>query len=88
LASSSRSVSAKARFSARLGPLTATSTGVGEPKLMTSLTMSAGSNENRTPGISAESRARSLSFRGSTAIPDPGLSATRRIASSGPPVHW
>ena len=27
------------------GPLTATSTGVGEPKLITSLTMSAGSNE-------------------------------------------
>ncbi len=30
--------------------MTATSTGVGEPKLITSLTMSAGSNESRTSG--------------------------------------
>ena len=39
--------------SAKFGPLTATSTGVGEPKLITSLTMSAGSKENCTSGISA-----------------------------------
>ena len=34
----------------RLGPLTATSIGVGEPKLITRLTMSLGSKENRTSG--------------------------------------
>ena len=36
-------------MSANFGPLTATSIGVGEPKLITSFTMSAGSKENRRP---------------------------------------
>ena len=38
---------AKARLAAKSGPLMATSIGVGEPKLMTSLTMSAGSKPKR-----------------------------------------
>ena len=45
-----------ARLSAKFGPLTAISTGVGEPKLITSLTMSDGSNEKRTSGIACDSR--------------------------------
>ncbi len=35
--------------SGNFGPVTTTSTGVGEPKLMTWLTMSAGSNDSRKP---------------------------------------
>ena len=38
---------ANARLAVKSGPLTATSIGVGEPKLITSLTMSAGSKPNR-----------------------------------------
>ena len=45
--------------------MTATSTGVGEPKLITSLTMSAGSNDSLTSGSSAASSARSRSLRAS-----------------------
>ena len=68
--------------------MTATSTGVGEPKLITSLTMSAGSNENRTSGSVSASSVRSRSLSRSMSTFAPGLSATRSIASSGPPVHW
>ena len=68
--------------------MTATFTGVGDPKLITSLTMSAGSNESRTSGSSSASSVRSRSLSRSMSIFTPGLIATRRIASSGPPVHW
>ena len=44
---SARTFRAYARSSRRFGPWITISTGVGEPKLMTSLTMSAGSNEKR-----------------------------------------
>ena len=47
----SRTLSAKARSLSRFGPLTATSIGVGEPRLITRLTMSRGSKENLTSGI-------------------------------------
>jgi len=70
---------------ARFGPVTLTSTGVGEPKLMTSLTMSAGSNESRTPGICCASAARSRSLSARYRPSSPPSVATRRIASSGPP---
>src|SRR5258706_204007 len=57
-----RSLSACSRFAARFGPLTVTSTGVGEPKLITRLTMSLGSNENLTSGMAAASFSRNRFF--------------------------
>ncbi|QDT53072.1 hypothetical protein Pan44_10870 [Caulifigura coniformis] len=53
--------------------------GVAEPKLMTSLTISAGSNENRTSGRAAASLSRSVSFIPSVLMPEPSLMATRRM---------
>ena len=67
--------------------MTATSTGVGEPKLITSLTISAGSNESRTSGNCTESIRRSRSLSRSMSTFAPSFMATRRMASSGPPVH-
>ena len=75
------------KVDAKFGPLTYTSTGVGEPKLMTSLTMSAGSNENRSSGKRWARIFRSSSLARSVSTPLPGLSAIRSRPSSGPRDH-
>jgi len=61
--------------------------GVGEPKLITRLTMSLGSKENFTSGISWEKRSRKRSFNGSMFSFASGLNCTWREASSGPLFH-
>ncbi len=87
MTSFARSRSAYWRLSARFGPLTATSIGVGAPKLITRLTMSLGSNEKRTPGNSWANLWRSRSFKSSMRIPVPGLSCTCSTASSEPELQ-
>lgn len=62
----------------------ATSSGVGEPKLMTSLMMSAGSKENRTLGNRSRNSRRSSSFMASVLMPELDVSAIRNKPSSGP----
>ena len=81
-----------ARFSAKLGPLTDTSIGVGEPKLITSLTMSAGSNEKRTLGHArwATSPRSSSPSACSMSMPLPCFSAThknRLFRAARPLIH-
>jgi hypothetical protein len=59
-----RTFSAWARLAATFDPATCTSTGVGEPKLMISLTMSAGSNETRSSRARRSATASSSAKRG------------------------
>ena len=81
-------VCAKARLAARFGPLTATSIGVGEPRLMTRLTMSLGSKEKLTSGIcSREASAQPLLERLDRDAGAPGFNCTCSTPSSGPPFH-
>ncbi len=58
-------VCANARLDAKFKPLTATSIGVGDPRLITRLTMSLGSKEKLTSGICAANFPRKRSFNAS-----------------------
>ena len=69
------------------GPCIATSIGVGDPKLITWLTMSPASKENAQSGSASDSLWRSLSFNASPRSVAEGLSATSITASCGPLVN-
>ena len=78
---------AKARLASRLRPLTATSMGVGEPRLITRLTMSLGSNEKLTSGICSANFRRNRSFSSSMRTGAPWFNCTCTTPSSGPPFQ-
>ena len=72
---------------ARFGPLTATSMGVGEPRLITRLTISLGSKEKLTSGICARNAWRSRSFNPSILMGASFFNCTCTTPSSGPPFQ-
>ena len=76
-----------ASLSARAGPATAISIGVGAPKLITWLTRSGASKAISTPGAISGMRRRSSSSTLAVGTPESLLSAMRMTASCGPPVH-